>query len=334
MGKYREDVVVSSRVRLARNMDDTSFKERLGPSLGKKLASEVYGALGGEKAGYALIDLASGDPIDGRVLKEKRLISEDLLANKHSGAVVLNEEETVSVMVGEEDHIRIQSILSGFTIAECYEVANKLDDAIAKKVPFAFHDRLGFLTTCPTNLGTGLRASAMMFLPALSIYNSLSDCVNAISRLNMAIRGVYGEGSESSGYLYQLSNQLTLGLSEQEILDSVTTSVLRIEEAELQARDLLFKEGGAGFKDKIGRALGILLHAYKLESAEFMQAMALTKLGAYYGLITIGDMQVFERLMIDVQPASLQTISGKPLKPEERDIFRAKYVSQILKTIM
>jgi len=174
----------------------------------------------------------------------------------------------------------------------------------------------------------------MMFLPALSIFKTLSACVNAISRLNMAIRGVYGEGSDSSGYLYQLSNQLTLGLSEHDILEAVEQSVKRIEDAEIKARELLLKEAGGNLRDKIQRALGTLLHAYKLESAEFMQTMALTKLGVYYGMFTLLDTTKFDKLLIDVQPANLQSLSKRPLSGDERDILRAQCVSKTLKSII
>jgi len=327
------DIVVSTRVRLARNIEALQFGQNLKSGSIEKLAVDVYESLGAEGGGYAFYNIAGFAPVDAKVLKEKRLISEDLLSNKRFGALILNDAETVSIMVGEEDHVRIQCIHQGNNLKDAFRLANNVDDLIAQKVPFAFSDRLGYITACPTNLGTGLRASALMFLPALSIFNSLTDCVEKISRRNMAIRGVYGEGSDSTGHLYQLSNQLTLGLSETEILDNVEASVQRISEAELKARDLLLREGGSALRDKIGRAYGTLLYAYTLESSEFMQAIALVKLGIYYGFIKVTDPQKLEKLIIDAQPASLQSLSNRELTSPERDEFRAKHVAKVLRTI-
>jgi len=331
--KIQNNIVVSSRVRLARNVQNMPFGITAQNGSIEKLAVDVYGALGGEKSGYAFYNISKFSNLDGRVLKEKRLISEDLLANIDAGALILNDAETISIMVGEEDHVRIQCILEGSNLKEAFRLANQIDDLTAQKIPLAFSERLGYLTACPTNLGTGLRASALMFLPALSIFNSLTACVNAIARHNMAIRGVYGEGSDSTGHLYQLSNQLTLGLSEEEILESVEVSITRISDAEIKARDLLLKEGGSALRDKIGRAYGTLLYAYSLESSEFMHSIALVKLGMYYGFIKVTDAARLEKLITDVQPASLQSLSSKELSAGERDEFRAKHVAKVLRAI-
>jgi len=332
--KNISDIVVSSRVRLARNAKDLPFGgDKLESEDAQKIVAAVYKSLGGEKAGYGVYNISKMEALDARVLKEKRLISEDLLHSKKNATVVLNAAETVSVMIAEEDLVRIQCIFSGSNLQECFNLANSIDDTIAKKIPFAFDERLGYLTSCPTNLGTGLRASLLMFLPALSIYNKLTACVNTISRFNMAIRGVYGEGSDSSGYLYQLSNQITLGLSEREILNNVDASLKRIGEAEIRARDLLLQDEGTALRDKIQRAYGTLLYAYSLESNEFMQSMALVKLGAYYDFIKISDYKKFSKLIIDAQPASLQSLANKDLSVSERDIFRASFVSKSLKAI-
>jgi len=328
------DVVVSSRVRLARNIQNLPFGKKFNQLHSDRIALELYHIIGEKKSGFGLYRPSSPESLDGSVLKEKRLISDDLLSNAPLVSVILNEQETISIMIGEEDHIRIQCILPGLKFGESFSAADKIDNSIAKNLPLAFCEKLGYLTACPTNLGTGLRASAMMFLPALSIYNSLEQCVQAISRLNMAIRGVYGEGSDSSGYLYQLSNQRTLGLSEQDILQAVEHSVLKIVDAERQAREILLKEGGASLKDKIYRAYGTLTHAYKIESSEFMLFMALVKLGIYYGFFSLSDTDKFEKIMVEAQPASLQSISGVVLSQQDRDVFRAKYISGMLKNIL
>ncbi|MDE6398513.1 MAG: ATP--guanido phosphotransferase, partial [Clostridiales bacterium] len=261
------------------------------------------------------------------------LISSDLLGNKKYGAAIISGDETVSIMVGEEDHIREQCILQGFALTEAYHKINAVDDEISRAVTFAYDPKLGYLTACPTNVGTGMRASAMMFLPGLSITRNLEQCVGAVARLNMTIRGVYGEGSEADGYLYQISNQKTLGVSEQEILSSVQASIAHIAEAELRARDELYKSGESVLKDRIMRAYGVLCHAYMLDSKEFMKLLAYVKLGIYYGLIKVSDAQRMEKLVTDGQPANIMNLSGKPLDGEERDVFRAAYVAKTLKSI-
>ena len=334
MPTINTDIVISSRVRLARNIKNLPFGKTFNQLHADNVALDFYRTIGGENSGFGLYKPTNQDSLDGAVLKEKRLVSADLLLNAPLASVVLSDDETVSIMIGEEDHLRLQCILPGLNLQECYSIADEIDNVLAKNMPIAFDDKLGFLTACPTNLGTGLRASAMMFLPALTIYNSLQQCVQAMSLLNMAVRGVYGEGSDTSGYLYQLSNQRTLGASEHDILEAVEQSVQKVSFAEQQAREILLQEGGSAFKDKIHRAYGTLLHAYKIESSEFMQTMALVKLGVYYGYFKLSDATRFEKLLIEAQPATLQSISNIALSQQERDVFRAKYVASVLKKIL
>lgn len=338
-GNYN-DVVVSSRVRLARNVAGLPYPYKLHDDRAVLLAKKVCEAVNkrkkedGEPADdYALYRMETIGDIDGGVLKEKHLISADLLENKKYGAVIINSSETVSIMVGEEDHVREQCILEGFNLPEAYSKINAIDDDISKVVSFAYDAKLGYLTSCPTNIGTGMRASAMMFLPGLGITHNLEQCVGAVARFNMAIRGVYGEGSEADGYLYQISNQKTLGVSEQEILSSVQSSIGHIADTELRARDELFKSNQAQLKDKIQRAYGILCHAYIMDSKEFMKLFALVKLGVYYGVIKVSDAQRLEKLFTDAQPANIINLSGKELDGEERDVFRAAYVGKTLRSI-
>lgn len=337
-GNYN-DVVVTSRVRLARNVDGLPYPYKLNDDRAALLARKVCDAVNkkhadGSENDYALYRMESISDIDGGVLREKHLISADLLENRKYGAAVINGSETVSIMVGEEDHIREQCILQGFALPEAYKAVNGIDDDISKVLKFAYDPKLGYLTSCPTNIGTGMRASAMMFLPGLSVTRNLEQCVGAVARLNMTIRGVYGEGSESDGYLYQISNQKTLGVSEQEILASVQASIGHIAEAELRARDELYKQSETAIKDRILRSYGILCHAYTIDSKEFMKLLAMVKLGAYYGLIKVSDMQRLEKLVTDGQPANILNLSGKKdVGAEERDIFRAAYVSKTLKSI-
>ena len=330
-------VVVSSRVRLARNLQDIPFPHKLHDVRAATITHKVYAAVNGtqsnEQGGaFTLHRMASLSEIDGNVLKEKHLISADLLESPY-GAAVIDESETCSIMVNEEDHIRAQCILPGFRLQEAYDAVSRLDDVIAKRVQYAYDKRLGYLTACPTNVGTGMRASAMMFLPGLSITRNLESCVRAVARLNMAIRGVYGEGSEADGYLYQISNQKTLGVSEQDILSSVQASIGHIADAELQARKVLLEADEGALRDKIQRAYGILCNAYKLGTQEFMSLLAMVKLGVYYGIFKVTDVARLEKLVTEGQPANILNLSGKDLDAAERDIYRASYIAKTLKTI-
>ncbi len=344
-GNYN-DVVVTSRVRLARNVEGLPYPYKLNDDRALLLSRKVYEAVnkrasnadnGGDfgDSDYALYRMESiNDNNSGEVLREKHLISADLLENEKFGSAIINGSETVSIMICEEDHIREQCILQGFSLPEAYKIVNGIDDDISKALKFAYDRKLGYLTSCPTNVGTGMRASAMMFLPGLSITRNLEQCVGAVARLNMTIRGVYGEGSEADGYLYQISNQKTLGISEQDILTSVQASIGHIAEAELKARDELLEADETVLRDRIMRSYGILCNAYTVDSKEFMKLFAMVKLGAYYGLLKISDSARFERLVTDAQPANILNLSGKKeMSGDERDIFRAAYVSKTLKSI-
>lgn len=328
-----DEVVLSSRIRLARNVSDLPFPSRLNDERASLVARKVYDAVN-PTDNYDLYKMSNISDIDGNVLMEKHLISADLLHNNQFGAAIINESETVSIMINEEDHIRAQCILKGLALREAYDKINAVDDVISSKIKIAFDPKLGYLTSCPTNLGTGLRASVMMFLPGLTITKSLDAVLGAVSRLNMTVRGVYGEGSDASGYIYQVSNQKTLGVTEGEIIDSVETSIKHIVDAELKSRDMLMKNNEAELKDEILRAYGLLTNAYKMSCREFMKLAALVKLGAYYGLLNISDRARLEKLVTDVQPANLIALCAKKLDADERDVYRAEYASKVLKSIV
>lgn len=332
------DIVISSRVRLARNVEGLPFPIKLRDERSSLIAKKVYDSLY-ETGIFNLYRIASSKELDLNVLKEKHLISDDLLRAKN-GAAIINDSETVSIMINEEDHIREQCILRGFKLNEAYSEIDRVDDAIAAKVKLAYDSRLGYLTCCPTNVGTGMRASVMLFLPALTITDSLENCVGAVSRLNMTVRGVYGEGSKADGYIYQVSNQKTLGVSEKEIISSVESCIRHLVESERIARDRLYKSKPAQLKDQIYRAWGILTNCYSLTSSEFMSLMAYVKLGAYYDLIKLNDADRFEKLFTEAQPANIINISGKALDGDmsavsaaNRDMIRAAYVGKTLKTV-
>ena len=319
------DTIISTRIRLARNIDGLPFPHKISELHARQITDGVERALSAADR-FIRYDMKSVSPLDGTLLQEKHLISPDLLTESPFGAVLISADENVSVMVNEEDHIREQVILSGLSLDQAYDRVNKIDDIIAKSVKFAYSPRLGYLTSCATNLGTGMRASVMMFLPALTITNMIDGCINDVGRLNMTVRGVYGEGSKADGYLYQISNQRSLGMTEHDILDSVKSAISHIVDAELKARQLLRRDESE-LKDKIYRAWGVACNAYKISTPEAMQTLALIRLGGYYGYIDIFAGNDYQKLITNIQPASIQKIYGGNINADERDIFRARFIS-------
>ena len=322
-----DNIIVSTRIRLARNVNGLPFPHKLAEQPARQIVVSVVNALSPIDR-FTRYDMSGISQLESTLLREKHLVSPDLVKECPYGAALISADENVSVMVNEEDHIREQVILSGLSLDQAYDRINRIDDILSKKVDFAFDGRFGYLTACATNVGTGMRASVMMFLPALTINNMIESCINDVGRLNMTVRGVYGEGSKAEGYLYQISNQHTLGLKESEILDSVKAAINHIAEAELHARKLLMRDESE-LKDRILRAWGIVTNAYKLSTAEAMQLLAMIRLGGYYGYFAIKDYDDFQRLVTDCQPASILRRGGAA-DADGRDVLRARYVSSAL----
>ncbi len=316
-------IVVSSRVRLARNIAGYPFPPRLDSERSLEVTQKVYAALGKAAEKYTIMRISDMGELQGEALKELHIISDDLLHGNKYAAAIVNPTNEISVMVNEEDHIREQCILRGNRLDEAYEKINDVDDMISSEVKLAYDSKLGYLTACPTNVGTGMRASAMMFLPGLSLTRSLGACVNAVSHFDMTVRGEYGEGSESKGFLYQVSNQKTLGISEEEILGSVKASVERIEQNEIAARKALLANE-TEIRDRIMRAYGVLTNAYTVSGEEFAEKTAYVKLGVYYGMLQCDDVARLDALIGECRSANLMLKAGETMSPEERDIRRAE----------
>ncbi|MCH5155170.1 MAG: protein arginine kinase [Clostridiales bacterium] len=323
-----DNIIVSTRLRLARNISGLPFPHKLGELPARKIIDNVQSALLPVDK-FNRYDMNDISKLDGTILQEKHLISPDLLEDCPFGAVLISADENVSVMVNEEDHIREQVILSGLSLDQAYDRVNRIDDILGKNLHFAFDGRFGYLTSCATNLGTGMRASVMMFLPALTIQNMIDSSINEVGRLNMTVRGVYGEGSKAEGYLYQVSNQRSLGLNEVDIIDSVKGAINHLVEAELRARRLL-QHNEPELKDQICRAWGVALNAYKLSTEEAMQYLALLRLGCFYNYIEISDINKFQKLITDCQPANMQKSGGCNLSADERDVLRARHIGASL----
>ncbi|MDE6200954.1 MAG: protein arginine kinase [Clostridiales bacterium] len=323
-----DNIIVSTRLRLARNIAGLPFPHKLNEMSARKIIDNVQNALAPVDK-FSRYDMNNLSAIDGTILQEKHLISLDLLKDCPFGSVLISADENVSVMVNEEDHIREQVILSGLSLDQAYDRVNRIDDVLGKSLNFAFDGRFGYLTSCATNLGTGMRASVMMFLPALTIQKMIDGCINDVGLLNMTVRGVYGEGSDAEGYLYQVSNQRSLGMKETDIIDSVNGAINHIVDAELKARQLLMRNEDR-LKDEICRAWGIVTNAYRLSTEEAMRYLALVRLGQHYGYIDVSDLNVFQKLITDCQPANMQKSGGYSMSADERDVLRARHIATAL----
>ncbi|MEK3937003.1 protein arginine kinase [Sporosarcina sp. FSL W7-1349] len=319
------DIVLSTRIRLARNLTGYRFPIAFSEEAAMQVDKEISAALlDSSQKGYTYMKMADLPAMERQVLVEKHLISPQLANPERNGAVILSEDETVSVMVNEEDHIRIQCIYPGLQLEAAYEQADQVDDQLEKVLPYAFDEEFGYLTSCPSNTGTGMRASVMMHLPALTITKQIDRIIPSIARLGMVVRGSYGEGSEALGNIYQVSNQTTLGKTEQEIITDLGNITDRLIAHERKSRELLLSKSRIALENRLYRSLGTLLYARLLPSGEAARCLSDVRLGIDLGIIEDVDMSILNELMIFMQPGFLQQYAGTDLSEEERDILRAQ----------
>ncbi|MFD2615248.1 protein arginine kinase [Paenibacillus gansuensis] len=331
------DIVMSSRIRIARNLQSHPFPMLATNQQSQEVLDKVTEALQNEELGtisrFDLIPLSELSELQKRVLVEKHLISPNLANESRNGAVILSENESISIMINEEDHLRIQCLCPGFQIKEAWDLASQIDDVFEGNLDYAFDERRGFLTSCPTNVGTGIRASVMMHLPALVLTQQINRILSAITQVGLAVRGLYGEGSEAIGNLFQISNQITLGQSEDEIIDNLYSVARQIIEHEKAARQKLISESRTRIVDRVMRSYGILSHASIMDSKEAAQRLSDVRLGVDLGIITQVSPHIMNELMVMTQPGFLQQQSGEKLSPEDRDIRRAELIRERLSTI-
>ena len=324
-------IVVSSRIRLARCLKEYVAPAILAGEDGFKVVKEVADVVL-PLGDYKVFTMQQLPALDAEVMQEKHLISSNLLENKDNGAVILSEDETISVMVNEEDHIREQCFLKGLSLDKAYEKLNQIDDSLVNKLNIAFDDSLGFLNTCITNVGTGMRASVMLFLPALTLTNEMNYIINNLSHQGLTVRGAFGEGSDALAYMYQISNSRSLGVTEKDIINKVMSSTLKLCEIELEQRKKLLANNEVALKDKIYRAYGVLTNAYTISAEEFMKCAGEVKIGVALGFIKFKDNSLIDKLMFDVLPSSLTKIAGQEALNElEEKTFRASFVANQLK---
>lgn len=328
------DIVLSSRIRLARNLHHYKFPTVFTSEEGKKVIDSVYKSVSSHYfSNIGTLELLIMDelqPLQKRVLVEKHLISPYLAEGSELGACILSENEEVSIMVNEEDHVRIQCLFPGLQIAEALNVANEIDDHIEQYVDYAFDEKIGYLTSCPTNVGTGMRASVMMHLPGLILTHQLNRIIPAINQLGLVVRGIYGEGSEALGNIFQISNQITLGKSEQDIVEDLQSVVSQLISQERSAREALAKTSNIQLEDKVFRSYGILSNCRIIESKEAASCLSDVRLGIDMGYIKNISKNILNELMILTQPGFLQQYAGGPLRSDERDIRRASLIRERL----
>lgn len=326
------DVVMSSRVRLARNINGTPFVLSMSDTDRAHVVGAVSSALShtAEGASIYYFPLTELEPIDRQVLVERHLISRELEEREGARAVAVRPDETLSIMVNEEDHLRLQAMYSGLQLDAAWETVDMVDSELSRLLDVAFDADLGYLTACPTNVGTGLRASVMLHLPALVMSNHIEKAFRAIAKLNLAVRGFYGEGTDALGDFYQISNQITLGRSEEEILEDLKAVIDQIVAYEKKAREGMLARDRMRLEDRVWRSYGALCHARVISTDEVMQHLSAVRLGVHLGMLDMVDIPTVNKIFILSQPAHLQKLHHGALDVEKRDEVRATLVRQYL----
>lgn len=326
------DIVISSRIRLARNLADYPFITRASSADRQQIERLLRGViLGiGESRELMYLDLESLKGLDRQFLVERHLISRELAEAQGARGVAVDRDEKFSIMVNEEDHLRIQVMHSGLDLEAAWAQIDRLDNFIEANVTYAFHEKLGYLTACPTNVGTGMRVSVMLHLPALVITRQIEKVFRSLQKISLAVRGLYGEGSQAMGDFYQISNQITLGRTENELIKQVADIVPVIIEYERQAREFLVKESHENLHDRVSRAYGILRTAQTISSEETMHLLSSVRMGVNLGLIDDLEIPAINQLFVHTQPAHLQKITGMEMEQADRNIERARYLRRHL----
>ncbi len=329
------DVAVSSRVRLARNFADIPFSAKMTSKHQNALIKRMQGIISDYTAYGKLMfaDIATMHPVDRVSLMERHLISPDLAESKGNSGAFINEKENVSIMVNEEDHIRIQAIFSGIMLEKAYRICDEIDSIIAEKADYAFDNKYGYLTSCPTNIGSGMRASVMLHLPALVMTGFLKSILESCTKLGVTVRGIYGENSDAVGDMFQVSNQITLGRKDDETISSIDAICKQIIDREKALRLQLYRQNIYKFEDRIFRSYGVLENARILSTQECFKLLSDVRLGVSMGIINDVNILTLNEILVFSQPATLQKIAGKQLNQEERDAKRAELIRNKLKKV-
>ncbi|MEE8141728.1 MAG: protein arginine kinase [Planctomycetota bacterium] len=326
------DLVISSRIRLARNLEDHLFLSRANAAKRAAVRKEVRSAIDevGPELDLSFVNIQKLHSIDRCVLVERHLISREHAFAKGDRGVAFNGSEGTAIMVNEEDHLRLQVMRSGFQLSETWTVMNELDSKLERHLSYAFDPHFGYLTVCPTNVGTGLRASVMLHLPALVMTRQIEKVFQAVGKLNLAVRGLYGEGTEALGDFYQISNQVTLGKSEEDIISNIRDVLPQIMDYERKVRSALLQNKREVLEDKIWRAYGTLCSARIISSKETLEALSLVRMGVNLKILVQLTLKQVNELFLLTQPGHLQKMEGAELETSDRDVARARFIRSYL----
>lgn len=326
------DVVISTRVRVARNIEKYKFPSLMTKEESDELTNEILNAIkdSDDEANYKFNIIRNLNPRERLVFIEEHLISPGLIQNLDKSSFLIRDDQRATIMINEEDHIRIQTLFPGLKLNEAWELCSEIDDNLERKIDYAYDEKLGFLTSCPTNVGTGLRASVMVHLPCLAMTGHINTIIEALRKVGLTVRGLYGEGSEALGNLYQISNQITLGQSEEDIIVKLNKVISQIVARERNTRRYLMESKALELEDKIYRSLGILTHSRLMSSKEAMNHLSNIKLGWDINLIQNKKLKEIVKLMIDIQPANIQKTLEKDMLSSERDNARAGIIRKFI----
>ena len=322
------DIVMSSRVRLARNLADYPFSHWASKKEQESIMDTARkGIFSIKKLKDSLcVEIGKLDPIDKQFLVERHLMSKEHMIDADNKGLCIGPDEVISIMINEEDHFRIQVMKSGFNLKEAWQIINDIDTELGNVMDFAYSVDFGYLTACPTNAGTGMRASVMLHLPSLVMTKQINKVLQAITKLSLTARGLYGEGTEASGNFFQISNQVSLGHKEEDIIDNIERIIKQIVDHEKSARETLLAQNKEGLEDRIWRAYGTLKSAHIITSTETIDLLSLVRLGVDLGVIKQTDRSLINELFVITQPAHLQKLEKKKLSPNQRDVKRAEII--------
>lgn len=328
VGNPSDDLVVSCRIRLARNLEGIPFSQWATSSDLKRIADQSIEAI--QKSSYLrdsvvlrMDDLAA---TDRHFLAERYIVSREFIKAGIERYVIVNPDQTVSMMINEEDHIRLQMLMAGANLRQVWEVMNEIDNELENSLNFAFSNQFGYLTACPTNVGTGIRCSVMVHLPGMVLSHRIEQVLNAVTQMGLTVRGLAGEGSEIAGNLFQISNQWTLGISENDTIEKIELILQRILEQERKAEQDLLEENRLMIEDKVWRAYAVLTNARVMATSEAVELLSSIRLGRSLGILDQPAISSINEMIVETRPAHLQKRANRNLEPAERDMYRAKYI--------
>lgn len=327
-----DDIVVSTRIRLARNIDKYKFPNLIDDVEAESITQDILKALEETGEDYKLYRNINLSELERNAFVEKHIISPNLAGNIKNGSFLIRKDQRSTIMINEEDHIRIQVLFPGLNLGEAWDLCSDIDDKLENSIRYAFHEKFGYLTSCPTNVGTGLRASVMLHLPGLSMSGQLNNLVEGLRSIGITVRGLYGEGSKALGNLYQISNQITTGEKEEDLIRKINKFIQQIIKRERNTRTYLFDKKGIELEDKIFRSLGILNYSRVMSSLEAMNHLSNVKFGIDMGIIKDIESKEVVKLMLDIQPASIKMDQEDNIENKEIDILRGEKLRKKLKS--